>query len=464
MDPASPRLDGWKAIAAYLGRDERTAQRWRLRGLPVHQVPGGKRGTVFAYTQEIDDWLTRQTEAQTSVKPESAGLLPPVDTSAVVSVHESAGQVEPWLWSAVRKQVHVALVVGLIALVLVAAIVATKRWGQAGSSPVVRAEVSATGLTAWTATGVAAFSIPVRDLVPRDIASSTVPALVGEHGRETVVDDFDGDGSPDVVAILAFREDRLVTSHLVVSYSSSGTLQWQYHVQRQVRFGDRDFTGPWRVSDRLVTRDPDGRLRLFLAFVDDVWWPSFIVSLDANGRERLHFVNAGHLSRLQHLRASDGDVLLAVGVNNEYGSAVLTAIDLDAPAAISPQHRFLYTCRDCTEGRPTRYMLFPPAELVALQSRPYNLGDALTVTSSEVLVSMQELADSSARSHYRLSRTLDVKSFGMSDVYWEVHKQFEKRGEIHHSAANCPERTGRRLQVWTDEGWQPLWVRTEPSQ
>jgi len=33
------RLESWKEIAAYLGRDVRTAQRWeRLGGLPVHRL------------------------------------------------------------------------------------------------------------------------------------------------------------------------------------------------------------------------------------------------------------------------------------------------------------------------------------------------------------------------------------------------------------------------------------------
>lgn len=52
------RLDSWKDIAQYLGRDVTTAMRWeKRRGLPVHRVPGGERGTVYAYPQEIDHWL-----------------------------------------------------------------------------------------------------------------------------------------------------------------------------------------------------------------------------------------------------------------------------------------------------------------------------------------------------------------------------------------------------------------------
>lgn len=53
------RLDSWKEIADYLKRDIRTAIRWeKERGLPVHRVPGGQRQTVFAYTSEIDSWLS----------------------------------------------------------------------------------------------------------------------------------------------------------------------------------------------------------------------------------------------------------------------------------------------------------------------------------------------------------------------------------------------------------------------
>lgn len=52
------RLDGWKAIANFLGRDRTTAIRWANdRGLPVHRVPGGGSGSVFARTSELEQWL-----------------------------------------------------------------------------------------------------------------------------------------------------------------------------------------------------------------------------------------------------------------------------------------------------------------------------------------------------------------------------------------------------------------------
>jgi len=57
--PQNGRLDGWKDIADYLGRDIRTCQRWALKlGLPVHRIDAeSSRAKVFAFQSEIEDWL-----------------------------------------------------------------------------------------------------------------------------------------------------------------------------------------------------------------------------------------------------------------------------------------------------------------------------------------------------------------------------------------------------------------------
>src|SRR5882757_1232827 len=57
VDTRSPRLESWKAIAAYLGREVRTVQRWESREhLPVHRHLHNKTASVFAFRQEIDEW------------------------------------------------------------------------------------------------------------------------------------------------------------------------------------------------------------------------------------------------------------------------------------------------------------------------------------------------------------------------------------------------------------------------
>lgn len=51
------RIDGWKAIGQHFGRDRTTVIRWaRERGLPVHRIPGGTSGSVYALRSELDAW------------------------------------------------------------------------------------------------------------------------------------------------------------------------------------------------------------------------------------------------------------------------------------------------------------------------------------------------------------------------------------------------------------------------
>src|ERR1700683_444999 len=64
-------LVSWKEIAAFLDRSQRTCKRWeRERGLPVHRVPGGERGSVFAYAPELREWLLRGSPAQDAANGE----------------------------------------------------------------------------------------------------------------------------------------------------------------------------------------------------------------------------------------------------------------------------------------------------------------------------------------------------------------------------------------------------------
>ena len=87
--PHAHRLDSWKAIAEYLGRSVRTVIRWRdERGLPVHCVPGGKRPGVFAYSQEVDDWLVSKSDVQLAAPSEVESASDPERAVAVGSSEE----------------------------------------------------------------------------------------------------------------------------------------------------------------------------------------------------------------------------------------------------------------------------------------------------------------------------------------------------------------------------------------
>ncbi|MEW5980509.1 MAG: hypothetical protein AB1898_32385 [Acidobacteriota bacterium] len=50
-------MESWKGIAAHLGRDVRTVQRWeKQEGLPVHRHIHNKLSSVYAYSEELNTW------------------------------------------------------------------------------------------------------------------------------------------------------------------------------------------------------------------------------------------------------------------------------------------------------------------------------------------------------------------------------------------------------------------------
>jgi hypothetical protein len=75
LDPGRDRLDSWKEIAVYLGREVRTAQRWEKReGLPVHRHIHPKASSVRAFKHEIDAWLHGRTRAASQPAPKEEYL------------------------------------------------------------------------------------------------------------------------------------------------------------------------------------------------------------------------------------------------------------------------------------------------------------------------------------------------------------------------------------------------------
>ncbi|MHB1865686.1 MAG: TolB family protein, partial [Candidatus Saccharimonadales bacterium] len=88
------RLDGWEAIAHYLGWTPRTVIRWeKQKGLPVHRVAGGKRQPVYAYRHEIDLWFQKNSglvdiPAPAISAPESESVLhaEPINSALAVGI------------------------------------------------------------------------------------------------------------------------------------------------------------------------------------------------------------------------------------------------------------------------------------------------------------------------------------------------------------------------------------------
>jgi hypothetical protein len=77
LNPRGDRLDSWKELAVYLGREVRTVQRWeKSEGLPVRRHDHAKASSVYAFKREIDAWLQSRSQSprQLARSEECSGL------------------------------------------------------------------------------------------------------------------------------------------------------------------------------------------------------------------------------------------------------------------------------------------------------------------------------------------------------------------------------------------------------
>src|SRR5262249_54736323 len=87
----------WKEIAAYLGRDVRTVQRWeRTEGLPVHRHMHARQGSVYALRRELDAWKRSRLQGALSSsasldQPATSGPSPVVPPEAANRPSERSG-------------------------------------------------------------------------------------------------------------------------------------------------------------------------------------------------------------------------------------------------------------------------------------------------------------------------------------------------------------------------------------
>jgi Tol biopolymer transport system component len=139
QDPPPERLDSWKEVASYLGRGVTTVQRWEQEeGLPVHRLPHAKRGSVFAYRRELDQWITDRTLSGKVPLP-PPGDLPAVPSSTPDTTDSPAAQSQApgvlrW-WSLRRTLIAAGL--GVTTVVLWVA------WSTRDHSPATGAPLSA---------------------------------------------------------------------------------------------------------------------------------------------------------------------------------------------------------------------------------------------------------------------------------------------------------------------------------
>jgi hypothetical protein len=292
--------------------------------------------------------------------------------------------------------------------------------------------IDAAGRTVWTK------SFP-EELAVRGTRHDRSP------GRMVHVTDFLGNGSRQVLFVASYaRADASPeVSDALYCYSESGTELWRYEPKITVRMRDKTFTGPWLITDFVVSKEPGQRAKIWITLGHWMLRPGVLVALDAAGKPDVKFINAGHLYAVNVMASAQGRYVLAGGINNEHASAMLAVIREDAPLACSPQTAgTVFECLDVRNEGPEKYFLFPPTEVNQAEGLPYNRVTAIDAGPDEVTIHTLEEGKGIegagiGSALYGLSRErLEIENVAFDDSWASAHGRLERR--IKHTLALCP--------------------------
>lgn len=441
--PAGARLDSWKEIAQYLGRDVRTVIRWEDRGLPVHRIPGGKVSRVFAFTHELDAWLARGPGATLDTVPtgsEPAATSPPRPDSAPVPT-------QPVERAPHQRRVPTRAVMLAGSLALAAALIAAWAGARSGMVPH-RLEVSGGQLLAYEAG--ATRPAWAKRLPDGDMSTS--------WGRWHAIDDLDNDGARDIITAVEVHQPRSNEHTGMLSrLSASGQTEWQLVPNDRVRFRDREYGPPWPTDDFALYR-VGGDTRIAWTVHQFTWWPGLLIVVDADGHRRGRFVNGGWLRAVQP--SPDGRFLFVSGISNSHHAYVLAVLDARNPTGRSPEPAGSGTeCTACPPGEPLHYFVFPRTDVGLTQPFPARGPSVQTFEDGSVQVETHESdAGAVATLVYTFSADAALREVRFNDAYWDQHRRIGAAA-LAHGDVECPERLGLDVRHWTPgRGWETVKV------
>lgn len=462
------RLDSWKEIAKYLGRDVRTVIRWeQKRNLPVHRLPGGQ--AVFAYKAELDEWLTTGTNGTASpprtreTKRPLELQAPPLEVEPEISVPKGTQQGLFWRYAAILG------VIGVLIAVLGG--VSFMRRSAASSGPVVAS-------IRFYPSSIEALDEAGRVMWRHEIAKPIHPEILKHKERlESLVRiaDLFRDGGREVLVTLPLEispnpADPSVTE--VDCFSSQGTLLWSYVPHEKFQFGDHELDGPWLVEDVFLSQGSVPAL--WVALIHYRWGNSFVVQLDPQtGKGTVRFVNTGIIYTLNEVRLGGRPYLLMGGFNNEYAAGMLAAIDEGKPHAVSPQTAGTrHKCVSCGGGAPDYYFVFPGSEINRFRHSWEDSVHLIDVQGENVEVDKADLGDPNSGEEwdhatvstlygFRAETTLRPVTVRFDSSYDMLHRDLQAKGKLDHPLESCPERLHPEpVRVWTPvRGWTEVSVK-----
>jgi hypothetical protein len=447
-------FSSWKEIAEYLKCDIRTCRRWELTlGLPIRRVEGAARPRIFAYQNELDDWVRGKSGTAERPAAEDTSAEPAPDRPD----RDAARLRRRYLYFGIP------FIVGG-ALMLIYFLKPSPRDAQPadfridGSELIILAQ---SGRELWR------YDTRLENL--RDDNAYHGRFQTKKHsGKEPgadlpwlVIRDINLDRNPEVLFCTRTADER--GGDILVCLSCRGNELWRFRGGREMWCGSRPYSSDYNTSGfDTLDIDDDGRLETVVISLQTPNWPAQLTVLDSNGRVLGEFWNSGHLSDfiIADLQADGQKELLVSGLNNEYGKGCLIVFDRRNIAGGSPQTKAEFACRGLSSGTELYYLLFPRTD-VDVELSPVEAVATISMENPGIL----SLETAVSGLYFILDFRLAVEDVTLSHGFMQKHREALIAGRVHSSLDDprYKEALAKGVLYYDGRGWTTTPTRVVSS-
>jgi len=377
--------------------------------MPVRRLDTGGAETVYAFKEELDAWLLRQSRSGTD-KPAPAA---PADEAAPTPRRRRS-----WLATA-----------GLMLLV-----------GTIGAWALFGPPQPSQSAPAGSNREPAALEVVGHTLIARDMHHE----VIWSQPFEGPLDDFDPstEGGQTNLRRLAAIGDFRGTSHndviLARSSERDPRLYWFDHAGNPVRthridprvtFGRHHCTSI-RFSRLFTNVDPDDPRAIWIAGHDLAGnFPAVLQALGPSGEVRSEYWSAGFIGAMAVVRVNGRRLVVVGSAANETGGAALAVFDGSVQGS-SPAADPAYRCAGCPAGAPLHYLVFPRSRLQAELGENAQVVEILAASGGMIRIRVVQAGDpdlvgTAGSAYYTLDSAFRISDAELNPDVAPIQRKYE---------------------------------------
>lgn len=423
------RLASWKEIAAYLDCDVRTCRRWEMsKGLPVHRIGESEKARVYAFRDELDQWLKNQAQDNNHKHLSKQGKYSLRWYHSVIVFLILVGAAAAYFALSALSYNHVPFDFRIDRSQLVIL-------NQEGRE-LWRYD---TGLENLAKTRLYREHWQYKRRLENDMVD--FPLLI--------IKDINQDGKAEV--LFSIQTQNEINEGTLICFNHVGEEMWRFLGGRELTFGDKLYSQDYRIKGfMLFDIDKDGKLEILILSVHKPDFPCQLAILDHKGTKQSEYWNAGYLMDIEFfdLDQDDKEEMIIAGMNNEYGKGCLLVFDPMDIKGFSPQINPQYDCKELQSGSYTHCILFPRTDV--RQEYPIDAIVSISLMNSGGL----SLASDLAHLIYELKPDLSIHRVSLTNTFKALHNEARIAGRIDSVLDEFYEkRLMEGLLYFDGEGW-----------